>query len=140
MGHYTRFSFKAKLKKDTPTDVIAFLKKVIVDGDIGMGDACMYSVHEVPKPEISHPFFDCPRWHCLLTMNNGEPISSKFSESNGVWTLGIESDFKHYNDEIDNFINWISPYIPGHSTKKYVGWYMGEWTHDPTHIHINQQL
>jgi hypothetical protein len=56
MGHYTELKFKAKLKQDTPEDVVNILKRVINERDLGH-EKVLFKSEDVFKPELDHPFF-----------------------------------------------------------------------------------
>lgn len=137
MGTYTEFAFKAKLRKDTPTEVIKFLQQT-VDGNIGVEKGLFHDC-DGPKPEILHPFFQCSRWYMLfLSTNWGNISGSSFCLENGLYVLNIHSEFKNYDDEIDLFIDWIKPYIIGRKKREYVGYYLGEWMVQRSNIYIER--
>lgn len=135
MGTYSEFYFKARLRKDTPKQVIDFLDKTINHKDIGLPeDTVFYHSSDVPKVNIEHEFFECPRWEMLFLSNNWSPELIKGSTFKD-YILEIHSEFKNYDGEIDKFIDWISPFIAGHKKKKYLGYEKGEWTNQRTNIY-----
>ena len=122
MGHYTQLKFKAILREDTPKEVTDFLTKTIVLKDVGMDDLQIYNVSDVPKPKLDHPFFNCTRWHMLFHCTNFDNtlFGSIFSDN----LLEIASEFKNYEDEIDHFIDWITPFCKPETlqwSEEYVG-------------------
>lgn len=129
MGYYTKFEFKARLKKNTPENILNLIKNV-TSNDYGQGDAVMWSVGDgtVPRPNIDHEFADCPRWYQLFIIS-----SFKFN------TLEINGEFINYGNEIELFIDFITPWVSGHSSRKHVGRYRGEEQEDWTHLHIDQK-
>jgi len=139
MGYYTEFKFKAKLKKDTPELVVDLLKRVLVEKDLGTKSELFHSI-DVFKPIISHPFFQCERWYMCLLANNFDPNiqGGKFYKKGDYWTIEIHSEFKNYDQEIDNFFNWIKPFIVGRKKKQYVGCYKGEDTNEYTNIYVER--
>jgi len=127
MGYYTKLKFKAKLKQDTPKDVINILKRVIVEQDLGH-KKILFNNKDVFKPDLNHPFFKCERWYMLFLSTNwdNEMQGGKFYEKNGRWVLDLHTEFKNYDSEIDHFFDWIKPFIVGRKKKQYVGYYRGE--------------
>ncbi len=143
MSTYTEFKFTAQLSKDTHKEVIEILEKTITRGDIGIGENQLFKNEDVPRPTIGHPFFDCPNWYGLFLCNNWDDTrSSKFYQqnTNSSYTLEIHSEFKNYNDEINKFIAWITPYVLGRKKKQYVGFYKIETFDQPINIYIERRF
>lgn len=102
MGSYTRFNFKARLNKDTPNNVIKLL------------DDCINNNA------------DCD-WDTLLTgLNGNEDIKGgAFYKSGKYYTLRIDTEFKNYENQLKQFLDWIKPFIVGRKKKQYIGYH--EW-------------
>ena len=66
MGYYTELKLNIKLKKETPDNIIEFLKKVLIDKDIGVDNKFLFKSGDVFKPWFSHDFFKCQRWYMLF--------------------------------------------------------------------------
>lgn len=129
MGHYTELKFKAKLKQDTPGNVVNILKRVINERDLGLGhDKVLFTSEDVFKPELDHPFFKCERWYMLLLSTNWDDKmqGGKFYEENDRWVLDLHTEFKNYDSEIDHFLEWIKPFIVGRKKKQYIGYWRSE--------------
>lgn len=103
MGHYTEFVFAAKLKADTPDEIIDTLK-MVVEG----------------PPEnvvIDHPFFKCDRWRWFGSQSSQmfgytRPASNvDYDHIANQWMVSIRCSLKNYQGEIDHFIDWIKPYV-----------------------------
>jgi hypothetical protein len=140
MGYYTELKCKIVLRKDTPDEVIVLLKRVIIDGDWGIGDATSFTNDQVFKPEIQHPFFKCPRWlDVFVSVNCDWDKGSKFYQKNNYWILNIHTDYKNYDDERDHFLDWITPYVAGRKKRQYIGWFKGEDVRDRCYIHIERE-
>lgn len=139
MGHYTRFNCNITLKKDTPELIIDFFKRVLIDRDLGHNKV-MFSSEDVFKPEFEHEFFKCDRWYMMLLSNNWDNTirGSKIYFKNNYWHIGIDSEFKNYDNEIDKFIDWITPYIVGRKKKQYLGYYKPESIREQINIYINR--
>jgi len=139
MGYYTELKFDVKLKQDTPENVVNILKRVINERDLGH-DKVLFSTEDVFKPELDHPFFKCERWYMLfLSTNwNDEMQGGRFHEENGRWIINLHTEFKNYDSEIDNFFDWIKPFIVGRKKKQYVGYYRGEHTKAQTNLYVER--
>jgi hypothetical protein len=139
MGHYTTLVFKAKLKKDTPEQVIQLLERVLIQKDLGLGDKTMFSFEDVFKLEIPHLFFQCERWYMLLTATNWDDKmqGGSFYKKGDYWALDLHTEFKNYDNEIDHFIDWVTPYVVGRKRKQYLGWWQSEGCEYKINIYIN---
>ena len=139
MGHYTEFKFKAKLRKDTPDEVINLLKRVLIDGDLGLGDKVLFSHEDVFDPGIEHDFFKCERWEALfLSTNWDDEMQGGKMYFDKYWVIDIHTEFKNYGDEIEKFINWIYPFVVGRKKKQYVGYYRGESLNFQVNLYIER--
>lgn len=132
MGYYTEANFKIHLKSNVPEKLIATLNRIIVDGDIGGGDGIFVDKTLVWKPPFEHGFFNCSRWYMFFRSTNwGSHTPSKFYKSGNHWIIEIDSEFKNYEDEIEHFVNFITPYVGGSKLKKFIGYSKGEAIEDP---------
>jgi hypothetical protein len=115
MGYYTEFKFKSRLKKDTPQQVIDLLKRVIIDGDFGLGDKVGFDFEDVFIPEIKHDFFKCERWYMIFASyydyTDKTLTIAKMFEDNGHWVIELHSDINYESNEIKYFVDWITPYL-----------------------------
>lgn len=110
MGMYTEVVVKISLKEETPKEVDSVLEYLFGDG-------------EEPKQLPDHMFFTLPRWYgigqCSSYYHHPEVVSSivydKFTKGrkDRIDQVFSRSDLKDYNGEIDNFFDWIRPYIEG---------------------------
>lgn len=138
MGYYTEVKVKIKLRKDTPDNVLSLLGRVIIQGDLGHNKP-MFGFEDVFVPDIDHIFFKCQRWYMLLLSTNFGGISGgKFYQEKENWIIDLHTEFKNYDDEVDKFIDWVSPFVLGRKKKQYVGWYKGENDSNRTNIYINR--
>ena len=106
MGYYTELKFNVKLKQDTPEDVVNILKRVINERDLGH-DKVLFNTEDVFKPELNHPFFKCERWYMLFLSTNfdDEMQGGRFYEENGRWIINLHTEFKNYDNKIDNYLD-----------------------------------
>lgn len=101
MGMYTEIYINVDLKEDTPEDIIDALKVMCGESDT---DSAIQG-----KPE---------RWRYLF--NNGSYYTPSTSCANLTydhiskqWSLLGKGDIKNYENEIEQFFEWIMPYIDG---------------------------
>jgi len=108
MGMYTELVFGARLKQETPEQIINALKYMI--GDLE------------DKPED----FPLPidRFEWLLRESSyyfgvNEPVNKMlFDDYLKTWSISSRSSIKNYKDEIETFLEWIKPYIKKGSGKR----------------------
>lgn len=125
MGSYTYFRCQVKLKKDTPIEVIDFLKKILIDKDLGTDNA-LFNSDDVPKPNFEHKFFENERWFFLFVSTNWSNLQGgNLTQVNDRWVIDIETEFKNKN-EIEDFFDWIKEYVEGNSDKQYLGFSKSE--------------
>jgi|TARA_R110000796_G_scaffold247790_1_gene373767 hypothetical protein len=128
MGMYTELFFTARLKKDTPEEVVAILKHLFEEGsyDLGLSD----------KP--NHEFFECHRWDCIGNMSSFYftpfPLSA-MRKLQGSYFITSRSDLKNYDGEINKFIDWVTPYLEGYEGDC-IGWTHYEESEQPTLLFI----
>jgi len=145
MGMYTTVSLKIKLKSSTPASIINFLKKTIVDGDIGLPESTvMFTSKDVVKPAFEHQFFKCDRWYMLFISTNGEDLEGGRlvkHKDECLFTILLDTEFKNYDSEVDEFLDWIKPYIRSRKKKQYLGWSKHESAEDRRYFHlINNEI
>ena len=104
MGEYTELRMDVVLKSDTPLDVVDALL-VMLRFDVGL-----------VMPDHDHPLFRTPRWDRMFTCGSAyhpDAHGSKMDrdEFTGQLKLHVHSSFKHYNNEIPLFMDWIKPYL-----------------------------
>jgi len=104
MGMYTEIYINVDLKKDTPDDVIGVLKAMC---------------HMLPDQECSDVLADYPdRWICLFSnLSYYTPFTNcrflEFDDIGNQWSLLGKGDIKNYGNEIEEFFEWIMPWIDG---------------------------
>lgn len=109
MNYYTTFRFKGKLKKDTPETIIAFLKKIVIDQDLG--DKAIFHIEDISIETPEDIFFNCSSWYMLFLSNNSDNTLQGSNFNLDTLELSIESEFKNYGQEIKHFTKWISQYV-----------------------------
>lgn len=95
MGMYTQLSFYAKLRKDTPEQVIQTM------------------FHLLNIKEIENPLFKASSGRCVLIGGSAYFDETYFNVSfrKGHWIFKTQSNIKNYEDELQQFINWIKPFV-----------------------------
>ena len=122
MGMYTEIFFRAELRTDVPTKVIDLIRAWITN--------------EVPDNLPDHPLFKCDRWGTLLNGGSAyfptmvSPVFARGGFSH-EWELSFNSSLKNYDGEIQQFFDWINPYlraVPG----EFIGYHLYEADEVPT--------
>jgi hypothetical protein len=103
MGMYTEFVLSCQIMEQH-TDAVNVIKMMV--GDAG-------NVHwERPN----HAFFSCDRWMQLFHSSSHyfTPRSVclfEYDDISKTWCLIVNSSLKNYSNEIEEFIDWLSPYL-----------------------------
>ena len=118
---YTELVLKCEVKADLPEDVEIILNYLFNDRET--------TLLELPK----HKFFTLYRWKMLGSCNSYYHVPWSNSMYNEHYIFS-RSDFKNYSNEIEEFIDWISPYIIGKSGTC-IGWTWYEEDSQPTLIY-----
>lgn len=106
MGMYTELVLVTKVRGDAPAEVIEALKIM-----------CSNKTKDNSElPQIDHPFFKLGRAAWMFQNNSYYfvPASVSQFEWNAIgkfWTLIVRCDLKNYEDEIDTFVDWLTPYL-----------------------------
>ncbi len=102
MGMYTELILGCELKKETPQYVI---------------DSLMFIIGESEEKPKEFPFEEGSRECWLLrggsyyfAVRDQKPLFFKDSISK-QWVLSTRSNIKNYCNEIENFLEWLKPYI-----------------------------
>lgn len=109
MGMYTELIFGAELKQETPKEVIENLKYL------------------TGKKKLKNPPKDVEEFWWVLRGASFyfgvDEAHSKlwFNDICNSWHLSSRSNIKNYGEEIQQFLEWIKPYI--HSGSGYPGFY-----------------
>lgn len=135
MGMYTELVVAFEMYGDTPTDVIKILQYM-------MGDIPESEIRDIELPD--HPLFQTARWRFMLRCDSAYfsgKTHSELSYEFGSWIVNIRCNFKNYDDEIDKFIDWITPYIDRidpetDDGKMFIGYHRYEECSEPTLIYI----
>lgn len=98
MGMYTELIFGASLKTDTPKEVIDTLRYMV--GDIEKPETLEFESNRNPLRGGSYYFG---------VINSVTKMV--YDEIRGSWVLSSRANIKNYNNEIDDFLTWIEPYI-----------------------------
>jgi len=131
MGMYTELHFNCELPKDTPPSVLAVLRYMLRE----QGD------RDVPTlPD--HPLFQTSRWAVMLGCDSyyfsaDTHSTLRFDECGDSYYLCIRTNLKNYDNEIEKFVDWISPYIDGFDGD-FLGFSRYEQTETPELIHLKK--
>jgi hypothetical protein len=106
MGHYTKFTFDATLSKSAPVEVVDYMRTRLTRNEELDGEA-------PNQPFGEHPFFNCQRWHWVLTWHNCNDNGFKAwcKDTDDGLVIHIDTDLKNYCHSIEWFILWIAPIV-----------------------------
>lgn len=120
---YTEIYVNVDLKEDTPSEVIDVLKAMC-------GEEGGKALKGFPN-----------RWMCLFSdMSYYTPRTScrnlTFDKIGNNWSLLGKGDIKNYEGEIEQFFEWIKPYVEGNSGD-FIGYMRYEEDQLPTLVTLN---
>ena len=105
MGMYTELILGCSLKENTPNEVIEVLK---------------FMCGQTEEKPLNFPFKDGSRIEWMLRggsayfpCNHCEFSLGEFYKN--TWTLNTRSNIKNYSLEIQEFLEWLKPYVYGGS-------------------------
>ena len=127
MGMYTQIHFASELKKDTPEIVLDVLSYMAGN------------TKNKPNKLPTHKLFTTSRWGGLMTMSSyyfdyKTQADFYLDSIAGGYYLSFTSNLKNYGSEIENFIDWIDPYLMK-SKGEFLGYSRYEETEEPTLIY-----
>ncbi len=98
MGMYTELIFGAELKKDTPQSVINTL---------------LYMTGYIEKPyKIAFDFIRNPLDGTSGSFGVNKSLKKMwFEKEYNTWHISTRSNIRNYSNDIDNFLDWIKPYV-----------------------------
>ncbi len=111
MGYYTELIFGASFKKDVPEEVIAIIKALI--------EGKAEEIVNLPD----HPFFECEWWPELLACSSeyfgvNKALGKMWQDSHGGWRVSTRSSVTDYGGQIEDFLDWIKPYLKAGSGER----------------------
>lgn len=124
MGMYTEINVCFDLLKDTPKDIVDILH-------------CLVEGTDTPSILPEHKFFKCDRWDMVACCDSyyfdGSTNSKMvFDDISKTWKINIRANLKNYDSEIEEFLDWLEPYI---ETDGFIGYMRYEEWEDPTLIY-----
>lgn len=146
MGMYTEFLIDCHLKGDAPESVKAALHLLVNERDLEahrQGAPGPFATESARTPE-GHAFFTDDRFEWLGNPQSyPEDASTMFGES-AAWSfagghLRIGTDVKNYDDVLDKFWAWISPWIVEAEGTR-IGWCQYEEYDNPSPVVVGQPL
>ena|SRR5271157_1062444 len=109
MGMYTELIFGASLKSDIPEDIIKTIKYYLDDDLKEKPENLSFKTTSGRNPlnGSSYYFGVC------------EPCNNFFyKEISGNWVLSVRTNIKNYEGEIEQFLEFIKPYIESGSGRR----------------------
>ena len=107
--NYTIKTKAIRLKKNTPLDVVNFIRDCLDNN--------------YPEPISDHSFFKTERWRSIFSHMGFDWYEKPYFNKlpNGSFELFLHADIKYGYEEIEQFADWITPYVCGHKPKEYIG-------------------
>jgi hypothetical protein len=109
MRKYVEFNCAFSLKRTTPDEILNALLFMTGQGD------------DEPKKPPSHSLFNTARWPDLLKSPGNDSDHESYgisgvelSERSGWCRITIRRNLVNFDPEIDQFIQWKTPYIHAH--------------------------
>ena len=123
MGMYTEFVFGASLREDTPKHILEILERMF-DG--------------IPKD--SDPKFRTIPRGCSYGFGFSNPLSKlSWDYFHKQRVISIRCSLKNYNEEIENFVKWIRPYVDrGSGNRNMLGYSMYENGEEPKIFYLTE--
>ena len=124
---YTEFHFNAELKENVSQEIIEVLKFMLGD------------IKAEPRLPI-HSLFKTAAWRIMLRMDSyyfyaDTHSTLRFDDAGNCYYLCIRCNLKNYNDEIEKFVSWITPYLE-EDIGNFLGFSRYEETEQPTLIFV----
>ena len=129
MGHYTQLVLNVDLNRNTPPHIIEMLNFMIGEPDYIMVIAELFT----------HPLFATQRWQYMLNCDSTYFhgfTRSELRQDWGRWMLGVRTNFKNYDKEIEHFIDWLHPHIEAYG---FCGYIKDEGLEVPTLLYSNRK-
>ena len=125
VGMFTELVMAAKMRQETPIEVIQELKALVGDSEFDFD---------------GRPF----RWERVLRTGSyafdGDAHSTfRFDDIVQRWILTVRSNHKVYRNEIEMFLDWIAPHVDPDETGSetgFVGYMRYEEASEPTLIYM----
>lgn len=128
MGDYTEFHFDIKLRKDTPSNVLEIFDMLINCE----ADSNYFRIAEAAQ---THDFFKCKRWWQMFNrFADYKPPTYEYSFYG--MKLVINGEIKDRENEIEKFVDFISPFVRGSKKKQYIGWSKSDYANDRRYWHV----
>ena len=129
MGMYTELNLGLALIKDVPDEIIDILRYMLND-----------QIELVMAPQ-NHPLFETCGWKYVLRCDSYSfdahtDSSMTFDDIDKKQHLNGRSNLKNYDNEIEEFLNFLEPYI---DTFGFIGYMRYEEDEDPTLIYHTEQ-
>ena len=139
MSSYARFDFHAVLKTTTPEDVKELLY-LMADGRANFGG---FSARQ-RLAYFDHPFFGTRNGARLFIssydgFNGPDTLNSVGPDEHGRLALQIESELRSEDAEIEEFLDWIRPYIEPPARfdpEEKIAWYCSDDFSSPVHVYL----
>lgn len=115
MSYYTEIIFGARLKKDTPKNIIDTLRYVANAGTTDSISSDNNIESDDPIVAVDNKLIeDYELWNvicgCSYYFGISEPVHRMWKEDD-EWRLSIRANCKNYTGRLEKFVEWIRPYV-----------------------------
>jgi len=126
MGMYTELILGAKLKKDTPDTVIQSLQYLLgYRSDMPNG---------FPFDGVRNPL----RGGSYYFGVTDAVYQMKYDDISEAWQISTRANIKNYNNEIENFLDWLKPHIgQGSGAREFYAIVTYEESDEPTIYYLD---
>ena len=135
MGMYTELF----LDCDIDSNLLTVDEKIIIDY-LFCPDFDWYNTNPEDLNLPSHNFFNCYRWSSIGRGGSAyftDDIPQLLIKNDNIWSIVSRSDFKNYDDEIELFLDWFTPFIIKNTEQPtFVGHEHYEENEEPTLIFV----
>ena len=134
MGMYTELVFGAELKEKTPLAIIEILKVMF-----GINEELppKYEDQQENFPKSGH----IPHGGSYYFGVHNSHSRMMYDEVSKAWNLSIRCNVKNYHNQIQNFVNWIMPYVEqGAGEEQILGYMIYEEDRKPRLIYKGDKL
>ena len=123
MGMYTELVLSLELEngQDFQNDILPVLNEMVGGSGFLDGD-CEMDMSDTLGERWNFMFNCSSHYHTPISVTKLEYLP--YAE---MYVLFVRCDFKNYDDEIDKFLDWISPYV---NKSKSEGHYYGHYRYE----------
>lgn len=90
-------------------------------------------IDNVDRPmKLNHEFFKLKKHEQIF-------IGGKYETAGEYFRFSIDCEINYGYEEIEKFVEFISPLVAGHKKRQYIGWYKGEESDHRFNVYIERK-